>query len=442
MSVAYCIAKSASIVMETVLCALFGVFVWKRITSPKQSTEGIAAISLTVFLPSLTFVTITRQAKWGNITAFLWMFVFACLSKTMTLLLATFTRSLCPAQWHGAILLSSILQSSLTFGITAPFLLRGLSLDTSMVTENVLAYVLFYSAVSFLISWVIGELVVKPFMEERHHESLMSSRLELVHYGTQIMQREESVNESEVPVTDSVKTRHGSNSDNHTEQEAQNQPHPSRSSRCSDALGVIAAVSKRPIIVIAFVSVIIGITPPLQWILVSPLGVMVVGGMKLIAYGSVPLQLFLYGVELFAAQEMAGTTRTARTGVEERERDSDSAPGRDGEATSAGQNNCGAKRGTLVMCSLLAFNVHFLVPMVCFAFILLLRSHNLLPSDINFLLAALIGTCAPSTVDPFLVYNANEIMSATYSKILPFMDASAIVATIVWFSVYFLYLGG
>ncbi|EAN78907.1 transporter, putative [Trypanosoma equiperdum] len=465
MAIWACIARSGLVVSKIIACSGLSYFISHFFSWTEKSVGGFADVSLMIFLPSLTFVSITKFENAERAYMFLWAAIFACVPRILALASATLLRCAYPTRWHGLVMLSCVLQNSFTFGLGTLFMLKGIPWFTNEVGEEAIAFFLCYSTVNFLVCWLTAELIVRPYAKAP--VAVLSACAQEKAEGCE---REMSCREEENRCGIVKDTATSDNRLRTTRETGATPPlyapkgeptrvsaneageqcaptsgggsddviHNSASSSCFSVktLKLVLGVIRKPLIVTTVIAIIVSMTPIRRVLHVPVLGTTLVGGMKLVAYGTLPLHFLLLGYEAGRTWKVHATTASERA-------DAAQGDSRDGHGEVSGWETSAGRRDsddtqikTFVLAFALAFNAHVVVPLLCFLIILAFKTYDLIPTSKSFLLAIFVGSCAPSAIDPFLICSNNALLPLAYSKIMHVMVLSGGLTTFAWLSVY------
>ncbi|ESL05895.1 hypothetical protein TRSC58_06440 [Trypanosoma rangeli SC58] len=202
----------------------------------------------------------------------------------------------------------------------------------------------------------------------------------------------------------------------------------------------MGAFLKVPPIVATIGALIVSLVPPLRWLAESPQGDALIGGMKLIGAGTIPLQLLVLGCTVAGAcSRSSNDNRTETTANED-----------DGESLSEGKMDadtpkeyidCLPVSQPLLFAILTVVLRLIIIPIVCFAIIHFLQKRGVIPSDRTFLLVILLGSCAPSAINSSLICSMHAYKAKPYARMIFIMYVSAVATTALWLAFYIWYLG-
>ncbi|RNF13435.1 putative transporter [Trypanosoma conorhini] len=473
---------------KILLCSFVGICVSRYFVEPEQSVKGLSAISLFVFLPCLLFSNLVLQVTWMELEQYYWAPVLACVPTIIGFACSQAFKLFLHPEWHGVLTVGCTFQNGLTFALAIFLTIKGVSWLTPDARQRGLSYVFLYNVVCSLGLWSVGEPIIRHCkkrlllerlqrrqLQQRTREEERSEMREqmntvgnasAVHYpyaqnqspganGTSAEGAGEEAAENPAEGnSNSTVPKHDVKGEARMaapeEQLAWYRPgdneaaiQPGCSGRASSAfraaLARVWALLKTPPIAATLGALVISLVPPLRWLAESPVGETLIGGMKLIGAGAIPLQLLLLGCIVASARKRP--SKGTRAGTTASEDEGESPCENNNADTPKGYIDCCPLSQSTLFAILTVVLRLILVPMVCFAIIHFLHKGNVIPSDRAFLLAVLLGSCAPSAINSSLICSMHAYKSRPYTRMIFIMYVSAIPTTAGWLAFYIWYLG-
>ncbi|ESL10067.1 transporter [Trypanosoma rangeli SC58] len=270
-------------------------------------------------------------------------------------------------EWHGVLVLGCTFQNGLTFALAILLTIKGVSWLTPEERHRGLSYVFLYNVVCSLGLWAIGEPIIRSCKQQLERKRLQCEQLQqrTVEEGKN-KTRERTKTTGNAPVVFCPCERDHSLDENGTTTGiAREEPAeiPAEGTACStvpnhdlkrlarkatveeqlawyrpwdgdapiqlggldhsssffgDVLSRMGAFLKVPPIVATIGALIVSLVPPLRWLAESPQGDALIGGMKLIGAGTIPLQLLVLGCTVAGAcSRSSNDNRTETTANED-----------------------------------------------------------------------------------------------------------------------------
>ncbi|KAH9589065.1 Membrane transport protein [Trypanosoma melophagium] len=492
---------TAETVGKILLCALVGLRISRYFIAPSKSLRGLSALSLLVFLPCLLFSNLVLRLTWSALGHYYWAPLLAFIPATLGALGSFLFRPLLAPQWHGVLTLGCTFQNGLTFGLSIMLTLKGVAWLTPEAAERATSYIFLYNIVCSIGLWTIGEPLIKSCKKRLVQERLVRRRIQQQQeqeqqeeynkerngYGdernTIIYPYELSHSHREcdnTPVFNGLEHNTMESKSNHEESKIERKatvdeqfwwyrpfdnaapislsnttdnPNNNNSDNCISTLWEVLArlpsILKSPPVFATFSAIIISLFPPLRWLAESTPGEIVIGGMKIIGSGAIPLQLLLLGCNVASSRPPPLENKnTLKTDGKQNNNKDDDEDEEDGDYEN--DMNVGGQRGCLkslpisqsTLFAILTVSLRlFYIPVVCFVVIHFLRVGGIIPAEREFLLAVLLGTCAPSAINSSLICTMHSYKTRSYAKMIFIMYVSAIGTTAFWLAFYIWYLG-
>ncbi|RNF06810.1 putative transporter [Trypanosoma rangeli] len=474
---------------KILLCSCVGLFASRYFVEPEQSVKGLSTISVLIFLPCLLFSNLVLQVTWEELGQFYWAPLLACVTTIMGFVSSQAFKLFLHPEWHSVLVLGCTFQNGLTFSLSILLTIKGVSWLTPEERQRGLSYIFLYNIVCSLGLWGIGEPIIrscKNKLEQKHlqcqqlqeraveeERNKMRDRIKTAENAPAVFspcERDHFPDENgtttdiagEEPAEIPAEGNSGSTVSNHDlkrivrmatveEQLAWYRPWNSEapiqlggvdhsSSFLGDVLSRVRTLLKVPPIVATIGALIFSLVPPLRWLAESPQGEALIGGMKLIGAGTIPLQLLILGCTVAAACNRSSNDNRIETTANED----------DGESLSEGEMvadtpkeyiDCFPVSQSLLFAILTVVLRLILIPMVCFVIIHFLYKRDVIPSDRTFLLVILLGSCAPSAINSSLICSMHAYKARPYAQMIFIMYVSAVATTALWLAFYIWYLG-
>ncbi|ORC92455.1 transporter [Trypanosoma theileri] len=509
------ITITAETVGKILLCALAGLRLSHYFVAPAKSLRGLSAISLLVFLPCLLFGNLVLRLTWSALGHYYWAPLLACVPTVLGAIGSFLFRPLLDPHWHGVLTLGCTFQNGLTFGLSIVMTLKGVAWLTPEAVERATSYIFLYNIVCSIGLWAIGEPLIKSCKKRLVQERLARRRIQQEQQQQQQEEQQEhreeisgcmdsenrivypyGLNNSSIEVDRTVTA---SDIDNNAVESTPNQNESKKERRATveeqfvwyrpsdnappisfsnttgndnnnnnnnnnnsntilstlwEVLVRIPGILKSPPVCATLSAIVISLVPPLRWLAESPPGDVIIGGMKIIGAGAIPLQLLLLGCNVAGSRPppLENKNRPTTGGKHNRDDEDNEDEEEDGDndntmhtvGISDGQRRCmkffSISQPTLFAILTVSLRLVF-IPLVCFVIIHFLRVGGIIPPERDFLLSVLLGTCAPSAINSSLICTMHSYKARPYAQMIFVMYVTAIGTTAFWLTFYIWYLG-
>ncbi|CAJ1022533.1 putative Membrane transport protein [Leishmania shawi] len=493
---------TATTVGKIMLCCIVGLVVTRYFSTPEESLVGICFIAMRVFMPCLLFSSLCLSVTWEQLSKFYWAPLFAFLSMGLGFLFSALVRVFLTKEYRFVVILGNTFQNGLTFPLSVLINLKGIEWFTGTAVTDAQEYIFLYNVVCSLGLWAIGDpMIANAKRKEVEFEEAMVARRRQHHesrsvnneadasedrrFSRPLEPRDDAVAENREEEELSVRTaaapqRHGAtacdqlrwyrpahakdkpitpprgfpmialNGEMNVE-DTEEKPMGYRLKR----LGLMALKSmKSPIVLSSIVGIIISLTPPLRWLVKSPLGEPFIGGMALVGKGAIPLQLLVLGASIVAKssndgpasstkEAEAATLSPAITGMPLGNADGTIL---DVSASQSDKTNSYVRWVTskvplqIIFTWGTVFTRLVIIPCICFLVLHLLVKAGLMPNEKPFLLSMLVATMSPTAINSTLICIMHDYHACSYARMMFFMYLSSIITASMWLFVFTVYL--
>lgn len=456
---------TAATVGKVLLCSVVGMYVSRFFTHPKHSEKGFTYISVRILLPLLLFSNLCLSVTWDTIKLYYWALIIAFFPVVVGFLGSCLCRLFLNRTYTGILILACTFQNGLTFPVSVLLNLKGISWFGPAEVELACAHIFLYNIICSIGLWAIGEPVIKHFkglevqeemekVERERRLSVESAR----NSENKIFNSSNVSNSVRYPYTETC-PKIVSDMDSFipaaSPTSAQEQiawylpAHPndiplrteafadeSLSENGEESLVVLASSSSSqrsnilknmvyallsPTVAGSILAIIISLVPPLRWVAETMPGRTLIGGFALLGSGAIPIQLLVLGATVVGNNKVTSNET---------------------DPSNSKKKNWFhfllSQQSRFVISSIIIRQA--IVPAVCFGIIHLLVSVHALPDDRVFLLAMLVGTCAPSAINSSIICVIHEYHASEYAQMIFIMYVAAIFFTTAWLFVYVLYL--
>ncbi|ESS61988.1 putative transporter [Trypanosoma cruzi] len=475
---------------KILICSLVGLFVSKHFVAPEQSVKGLSVISVFILLPCLLFSNLVLRVTWTELQQYYWAPLLACFPTAIGFVCSRAFRPFLHPGWHSVLTLGCTFQNGLTFSLAILLNIKGVSWLTAEEVERGESYVFLYNIVCSLGLWAIGEPIIRLSKKRLEQKRLCKQELQQ-HEG------EEQRNNVQRPKMEAthdtiviypyevnyLPVKNGKSVAGAKEKPAlnvavghplsvANNYEPKKITRNAtieeqlewyrpgnntpptqmddsdhafsffwDVLSRVWALLESPPIAVTIGSIIISLVPPLRWLAESPPGQVLIGGIKLIGAGAIPLQLLVLGCTVANARSPSSTNETAEKAGNGENDDEDTVDKNNGlEKRKEYIDFFPVSQSTLFAILTVILRL-ILIPTVCFVMVHFLRKGGVIPSDRVFLLSILLGTCAPSAINSSLICSMHAYKARPYAQMIFIMYVTAVATTALWLAFYIWYLG-
>ncbi|KPA82730.1 putative transporter [Leptomonas pyrrhocoris] len=520
---------TATTVGKIMLCAIAGMLVSRYFSNPEPSKKGLSYIAMKIFLPCLLFTNLCLNVTWEQLGKFYWAPLFSCLPMALGFLCSFIVRVFLTRDYRYVLLLGSTFQNGLTFPVSILLNLKGIEWFTGQAVVDAESYIFLYNILCSIGLWAVGDTMIgwakgkevaeaeaeKEKLEmarRREHYRAMGASGEALAYQNRSFSypfespRTEPEEEDEA-LASPMSPRTAAERRDATAREQlgwyrparrQDRPivppegspvimldgemniedvtevRPSGGEKARRMAHTVIKSLKSPPVLSSLIALFISLTPPLRWLAQSFLGESLIGGMKLIGEGAIPLQLLVLGLTIVASRppDEEDTGKNPPAAPTPATASATAAP-----AVAAASNpispNTVAPPATAITSAPAAdsANAHVdddanacvqwittkvspqviftwstvtlrltVIPAICFGVLHVLVRTGLMPNERPFLLSMLVASCSPSAINSSLICAMHGYRAREYSRMIFCMYVSAIFSSTIWLFLYILYL--
>lgn len=412
------LVSSAVTVGKVILAACVGVWVSRHFAHKDKSLKALSHISARICLPCLLFSHLATGISWEILGKYYWACILPLIPMFIGWSSSLLFRLFIPHEMHGLLQLACSFQNVISFGLG---IVMNLNLPwwSEAVKKQAQSYVVLYNVVHSLFLWSVGTMIIEKCAVDLEEKKEASTWTELspgvlaVGANTALDNRGEAQRGGADHSSEGAEVRY---------QPAQRledyRPQPTLASNA----GTVRAKRKPTAettwmeyiciqlsylateqLFATFLGLLVALVPPFDLLIKNPLGELILGGISLLAPGTVPLQLLLLGVNVTATGDDAAQLTTP-----------------------------------FLFCVILLRLVF--IPLVCFGIVHLLIVSSLMPYDAPFVFMMLLLTCAPTAINTSIICSLYSYKVKEYTRLLLCMYVTCIFTTTMWLAVYTRYV--
>ncbi|KPI83889.1 putative transporter [Leptomonas seymouri] len=502
---------TATTVGKIMLCAIAGMLVSRYFENPEPSKKGLSYIAMKVFLPCLLFTNLCLNVTWEQLGKFYWAPVFSCLPMALGFLCSFIVRMFLTRDYRYVLLLGSTFQNGLTFPVSILLNLKGIEWFTGQAVVDAQSYIFLYNILCSIGLWAVGDTMIgwakeKEVEEEeakreelamerrrQHYLAMGDSGEALAFHNRSFLypfepsrpEPEQETLRSPVSPRTAAERRDATTREQldwyrpATEQDRPIVPlvgspvimldgemsvedvrevKPSGGKKVRRMVRTVTKSLKSPPVLSSLIAIAISLTPPLRWLAQSFMGDAIIGGMRLIGEGAIPLQLLVLGLTIVASRPQdEDQTKLPPEASSSAPEVSDalvsattSAAVAAAEAANAhvGDNNVNAcvrwitaKVPPQVIFTWSTVVLRLIViPTICFGVLHALVKAGLMPNERPFILSMLVASCSPTAINSSLICAMHGYHARDYARMIFCMYVTAIFTSTIWLFLYILYL--
>ncbi|KAH9589066.1 Membrane transport protein [Trypanosoma melophagium] len=426
--------SSAVTVGKVILVAAAGMCASRYFGNKSKSLAALSHIAVKIFLPCLLLSQLARDISWDMIRKYYWACILPLIPMVIGLTSAFAFRCFIPRELHGLLQLACTFQNVISFGLGI-----AVNIDISWYDKEAASeaqsYVFLYNVVHSLFLWSVGTMIV-----EKCAAALEESNATVVEVLTAVTTPATISNTTTISATtittlttpaavDKGVEKHGTISLEQSGMNIMGSPKYNPITRLEDyrpALTSTTNTGKKRVkrsedltwteyislqlsylmteqLIASLIGLVIALVPPFGMLVDNPLGEIILGGISLLAPGTVPLQLLVLGVNITA----------------------------DGDGS--------VELPIRFLVSVIVLRLLF-IPLVCFGILHILVVNALIQYNRPFILIMLVLTCAPTAINTSIICSMYSYKVKEYTKLLLYMYIACIFTTTAWLTLYVWYL--
>ncbi|KEG12645.1 putative transporter [Trypanosoma grayi] len=402
--------SSVVTVGKVILIALMGIYASRNFGNKKKTLKALSYIAVKIFLPCLLLSQLATDISWDMIRTYYWACILPFIPMVIGVASAFAFRSFIPAEFHGLLQLACTFQNVITYGLSITSNL-DISWCDSKAKREAQSYVFLYNVVHSLFLWSVGMMIIEKCALALEEENELAARAAFATTHIHSVETEAKASaplegaENASPARYQPLTRL---EDYRPLPELTTNATRRRVRRLEDTswpeyivLHLSYLCTEQ--LIFSFIGLLIALVPPFGLLVRNPVGEALLGGIKLLAGGAVPLKLLVLGINILAESE--GSVELPLR---------------------------------FIIC-VIALRLFF-IPLVCFGVVHLLVVNALMPYDRPFILVMLVLTSAPTAINTSIICSMYSYKVKEYTKLLISMYLSCIFTTTAWLTVYAWYL--
>lgn len=511
---------TAATVGKIILSSSAGMLISRYFDNPESSVKGLSYIAMRVALPCLLFTNLCFAVTWEQLSKFYWAPLFGCVPMILGFLSSFVVRRLLTKEYQYVVILASTFQNALTFPVSILINLKGIEWFTGTAVADAQSYAFLYNLICNIGLYSIGEpLIAWAKQKEVDEEAAVLEaaeaavrRQEMIDMGVtpneiaafenrsfaypfesprRTSAREEALPDIHAsgaaesamsPVTSARRDATAREQLNWYRQAGQKDkpimPPPgspvivlddeafgSESASATpgkeDSLqhfrkNVIESLTGGPNLA-SFLAIFVALVPPLRWLAKSFVGEALIGGMKLIGEGAIPLQLLVLGCTLVGPPKVAqgvaaqpgSPSAAAAPASPTAPADPDGAvpdvaaeePVRDAARSSGSAGFLSSLLSPQIIFTWCTVFLRLVIlPAACFLLLHLLVKAGLMPRERPFILAMLTEALSPSAMNSSLICAIHGYHAQDYSRMIFCQYIACIFTTTIWLFIFVLYI--
>lgn len=435
-------------VAKIVLISALGLYISQYFEHGKNTIKGFTYISVRILLPCMLFANLCLQVTWSNLGRYYWAPLMSLVPIVLGYTGALFFRRFLDKGYHGVITLGCTFQNGLIFPLSVLLNLKGVPWLVDDALDSAQQMMFLYNIIPSIGLWAIGEPLIRNFKRKLDmEESVQTQELDTAEHGEAM---EHTFAPKSEPLTADANTPQNVTQQwshlpaataSPTRQQTSTPVGHSRPPAVESSLKTLKEALGSPPVAASLMALLISLTLPLRILFNTPPGQVLIGGLKIVGNGCIPLQLLVLGCTLNAGSTSLSTA-TSRT-VEQippGETYTEMVSTEDGlwdRFRRAVREVSQATRFTVLTCVLRLL----LLPACSFLIVHLLVVTHLMPREKPFLLSLLIGISSPAAINSSLICTMYNYRAQEYARMILIMYVCATGTATLWLMLDLWYVG-